>query len=150
MVSNEPSKEKLRQAVEVFWESFPPFWHRIRAHIRHTAEQYGISVEQFHTLRHIRRGVCSVSELAEAKTISRPAVSQAVEALVQKGLIERSPGGRDRRYIQLALTDSGNDLLDEVINSTRHWMVELLKPLNDEELDRLIQGMDALKKIKPV
>ncbi|RPI84492.1 MAG: MarR family transcriptional regulator [Chloroflexi bacterium] len=150
MTNIEPSKEKLRQTVEVFWESFPPFWHRIRAHIRQAAEQYDISVEQFHILRHIRRGICSVSELAEAKTISRPAVSQAVEALVQKGLIERSPGDRDRRFIQLALTESGNNLLDSVIDSTRQWMVELLEPLNEDELDWLIRGMDALKKIKQI
>ena len=55
--TSDPSKDDLHQAVETFWETFPPFWQRIRAHIRQVAtEQFEISVEQFHILRHIRRG----------------------------------------------------------------------------------------------
>lgn len=147
MQQKQPSEEKLRRAVEAFWENFPPYWHRVRAYIRQKAEEHGISVEQFHVLRHIRHGVCSVSEIAGAKNISRPAVSQAVEALVQKELIERSPGEHDRRFINLTLTEKGNELLDAVIESARRWMVENLKQLSDDELDTLIQGMEVLKKV---
>ena len=61
----EPTTERLRQAVEAFWEHIPPLWQRIRAHIRQAAaEQFDLSVEQFHILRHIRRGQDTVSELA--------------------------------------------------------------------------------------
>jgi len=141
------SKEHLRQAVDIFWETFPPFWHSIRAHIRHTAaEQFEISVEQFHILRHIRRGHGSVSELAEAKNISRPAISQGVNALVNKGLIVRAPDPRDRRHVQLALTDSGDVLLDTIFKDTRQWMMQMLAPLSDEELQLLTQAMQSLRK----
>lgn len=147
---NASSKEQLRQAVETFWEIFPPFWHRIRAHIRQAAEQFGISVEQFHILRHIRRGRGSVSELAEAKKISRPAISQAVNVLVNRGLITRTPDARDRRYIQLTLTDSGKALLDAIFEDTRQWMMQTLSPLSDEELQALTRAMDSLRKIQTV
>lgn len=141
------SKEHLRQAVDIFWETFPPFWHSIRAHIRHTAaEQFEISVEQFHILRHIRRGHGSVSELAEAKNISRPAISQGVNALVNKGLIVRAPDPLDRRHVQLALTDSGDVLLDTIFKDTRQWMMQMLAPLSDEELQLLTQAMQSLRK----
>lgn len=141
------SKEHLRQAVDIFWETFPPFWHSIRAHIRHmAAEQFEISVEQFHILRHIRRGHGSVSELAEAKNISRPAISQGVNALVNKGLIVRAPDPRDRRHVQLALTDSGDVLLDTIFKDTHQWMMQMLAPLSDEELQLLAQAMQSLRK----
>jgi DNA-binding MarR family transcriptional regulator len=144
-----PSEEKLRRAVDAFWDALPPFWHLVRAHIRQAAvEQQGLNVEQFHILRHIRRGVVSVSDLAEAKNISRPAASQAVDALVKKGLVTRSQEARDRRYVLLTLTDSGNALLDAVFEDTRRWMMELLAGLNDEELETLVQGISALKKIR--
>jgi len=146
---NDPSKENLRQAVETFWETFPPFWHRVRAHIREiAAEQFDISVEQFHILRQIRRGLCSVSELAEAKNISRPATSQAVDLLVNKGLIVRTPDEEDRRHVQLGLTPDGNALLDAIFDNTRQWMMQTLAPLNDEELQTLIQAMNSLEKIQ--
>lgn len=141
-------RDELRQAVDAFWETFPPFWHRVRAHIRQIAtEQYDISVEQFHVLRHIRRGDNSISDLAESKNISRPAMSQAVNALVNKGLIIRSPDAKDRRHIRLALTDSGNALLDAIFEDTRQWMMESLSSLSDSELQTLTQAMESLKKI---
>lgn len=146
---NNPSKDVLLQAVETFWETLPPFWGRIRAHIRQVStEQFDISVEQFHILRHIRRGQGSVSELAEVRNISRPAISQAVNVLVNKGLITRLPNPRDRRHVRLVLTDAGDALLDAIFEDTRQWMMQILSRLNDEELRSLTQGMDSLKKIQ--
>lgn len=144
---NSRSDDKLRQAVEVFWETFPPFWHLVRAHIRQTAaDQFGLSVEQFHILRHIRRGDSSISDLAQSKNISRPAMSQAVNALVNKGLITRLTDARDRRHIRLELTEAGNALLDAVFEDTRQWMMQLLASLNDEELQTLISALVFLRK----
>lgn len=138
----------LRQAVDNFWEALPPFWHRVRAHIQRVATtQFDMTVEQFHILRHIRKGIGSVSELAEAKNISRPAISQAVDVLVNKGLIVRATDPQDRRHVQLALTADGDALLDAIFGSTRQWMMEALAPLNDEELQDLVSAMEALKKI---
>jgi DNA-binding MarR family transcriptional regulator len=147
METSESSKEQLHQAVETFWETIPPYWHSIRAHIRQVAvEQFDISVEQFHILRHIRKGLNSVSELAEAKNISRPAISQAVNLLVDKGLIVRTTQPRDRRHISLALTDSGNAMLDAIFEDTRQWMTQTLAPLSDVELQTLTLAMNSLKK----
>ena len=53
-------------------------------------------------------------QLATAKNISRPAISQAVDVLVNKGLLTRMQSTKDRRYVDLALTDAGDNLLDTV------------------------------------
>src|SRR5512138_1156151 len=108
------SSERLRdQAVDRFWETVPPVWNTVRSHIRATATaNYDITVEQFHVLRYVRRGPGSMAELATAKNISRPAISQAVDVLVKKGLVTRAQSTTDRRYVELTLTDSGNALLD--------------------------------------
>src|SRR5574339_92572 len=99
------TSEKLReQAVDRFWETMPPLWNTVRSHIRATATaNFDITVEQFHVLRYVRRGPGSMSELATAKNISRPAISQAVEVLVKKGLLTRVQNAEDRRYVDLAL-----------------------------------------------
>ena len=143
----EPINERVGRAVDAFWENIPPFWQRINTHIRQAAaEQFDLSVEQFHILRHIRRGRDTVSELAEAKNLSRPAISQAVELLVQKGLITRTTSTQDRRHIRLALTDAGDALLDAIFDDTRQWMMQVLSTLSGEELDALAQGLDTLRK----
>jgi DNA-binding MarR family transcriptional regulator len=136
------------QAIDRFWETIPPLWGMIRTHIRAEAtKNFDISVEQFHILRHVRRGTGSVSELATAKNISRPAISQAVEVLVKKGLLTRVQSTQDRRFVELTLTDAGNKLLDTVFQETRGWMKERMSPLSLDELETVAKAMGALKKM---
>lgn len=139
--------EAQERAIDRFWETIPPLWGMIRQHIRAEATgRFDISVEQFHVLRFVRRGTNSISELANAKNISRPAISQAVDALVNKGLLMRTQSSEDRRFVDLTLTDSGNALLDAVFKETRAWMRELLGDLSAEELETIASAMEALKK----
>ncbi len=143
------STERLRdQAIDRFWETVPPVWNTVRSQIRATATaNFDITVEQFHVLRFVRRGTDSLSELAAAKNISRPAMSQAVDILVNKGLLTRVQSSRDRRYVDLALTEAGNNLLDTVFRETRGWMKERMVKLTDTELETIVGAMEALKKI---
>jgi len=141
------SNEFQEQAIDRFWETIPPLWSTVRAHIRAEAtSQFDISVEQFHVLRHVRRGTNSISDLAIAKNISRPAISQAVDVLVNKGLLTRTQSAEDRRFVELELTDSGNALLDALFKETRTWMKELMSDLTNEELDTVAKAMVVLKK----
>ena len=143
-----PSQEKYDRAIDRFWETVPPLWNFVRSHIRAKATtQFDITVEQFHVLRYVRRGIGSVGELATAKGISRPAISQAVDILVNKGLLTRVQSTQDRRYVELALTAEGNRLLDTVFKETREWMKERMQSLTAQELERIAQAMEILKKI---
>jgi DNA-binding MarR family transcriptional regulator len=143
-----PSQRLQNQALDRFWETIPPLWGMIRTHIRAEAtKNFDISVEQFHILRHVRRGTGSVSELATAKNISRPAISQAVEVLVKKELLTRVQSTQDRRFVELALTEAGNNLLDTVFQETREWMRKRMKALSTDELETIAQAMEALKKM---
>ena len=142
------SSELLKNAVDVFWETYPPLWRMIQAHIREVAvEQFNISVDQFHILRLIRRGRNSVSELAEVRDISRPAISQSVDLLVTRGLIFRTTDIQDRRHIKLDLTADGNALMDAIFGNTRQWMVEKFALLSADEIQAFTFSMDSLKKI---
>jgi DNA-binding MarR family transcriptional regulator len=143
------TSENLRdKAIDRFWETVPPLWNSIRSHIRATATaNFDITVEQFHVLRYVRRGTDSVSELATAKNISRPAISQAVEVLVKKGLLRRVPSKEDRRCVDLFLTEAGNDLLDTVFKDTRGWMKERMRNLSPDELEAIARAMEIMKKM---
>src|SRR5512140_2140159 len=143
------STERLRdQAIDRFWETVPPLWNTVRSHIRATATaNFDISVEQFHVLRYVRRGTESGSELATAKNISKPAISQAVEILVKKGLLTRVPSKEDRRCVDLVLTEAGNHLLDTVFKETRGWMKERMGELSPEELETVARAMEIMKKM---
>lgn len=140
--------DALEQTLDKFWETVPPLWGYIRSHIRTVAtEKFDISVEQFHILRFIRHGHSSVSDLADVRKISRPAVSHGVDALVNKGLVTRTTNKEDRRYIELELTPEGNALLDSVFSATRAWMRLILEDFSQEDLEDAVRGMEVLKKM---
>lgn len=139
-------EESVQTAIEHFWETIPPVWNRIRNNVRGLAsEQFGMSVEQFHILRMIRKGLSTVSELAEARQISRPGVSQAVEGLVVQGLVSRQQDAADRRQVNLALTPAGDALLNQIFRQNRAWMAEKMAGLSVEELAAVSRGLEILK-----
>jgi DNA-binding MarR family transcriptional regulator len=140
--------EGVQETLQHFWEAVPAFWNRVRVHIRQeAAENYGITVEQFHILRHIHKGFDSTSELASVRQISRPAVSQAVGALVQDGLVVRQYDQIDRRYIRLALTPEGEALLAGIFEKTSQWMAEKLSRLNAQEIAEMNKGFIVMRKL---
>ncbi len=136
----------LPQTIEKFWEAFPAVWNRIRGNLRLIlGREFNITIEEFHILRNLRRGFCSVSELATVQQISRPAASQAVEGLVQKGLVSRHYDARDRRHIRLALTAAGSEMLNGIFQKNRGWMTEKMSTLSPEEITSVAKAMEALR-----
>lgn len=146
MVSTSTKEALRQQLIDRFWETIPPIWNQVRNNLRCiAAENFEVSVEQFHILRHIRKGFTSVSELAAIRQISRPAISQAVDVLVEKGLISRHQEAEDRRFVHLRLTPNGEALLNKIFQENRDWMMEKLSSLDEEEM---LQAMDALEVLK--
>lgn len=142
------NQEQLDTAIEKFWETIPPAWHATRATIRKVAaENFHLTVEQFQVLRRIRRGVDSVSALAEANRTSRSSVSKAVEALVRRGLVSRSQNAADRRQVPLALTAEGERVLAVIFDEAERWLAGKFQPLDQQELDQALAGMSILQKV---
>ena len=138
--------DTLQQTISRFWETVPPVWNTVRSRLRSAAtQQFDITVEQFHILRHIRSGSHSVSELADIGRISRPAISQAIDALVNKGLVSRRQSTGDRRYNRLELTREGSLLLDEIFGQARQWMMAKLSSLKADDLQAVMTGLLILK-----
>lgn len=138
--------EALKQAIDQYWETVPLVWNQIRSHLRSIAmEQFDISVGQFYVLRHIRKGLTSVRDIADARQISRPAISQEVDLLVEKGLITRKQEADDRRFVHLALTKEGEVLINQLFALNRAWMVERMAQLSADDLNQITQGLKLLK-----
>ena len=148
MITTQFVTEETRQmAIDRYWETVPPVSATVRGQIQKIVnENFDISPEQFHILRHIRKGSSSISELAKVKQISRSAVSQAVDLLVDKGLITRREHAEDRRFVNLELTQAGSELLNAMVKKNRAWMSERLAALDSEETLCVIRGLELLKK----
>jgi len=137
---------QLASTVDELLDALPPIWDRIRSRLRSSAlARFDITLEQFHALRHIRRGCRSVGEIAERRQVSRSAVSQAVDALVSKHLVTRTQESEDRRCVLLTLTPRASEAMDANWEQNRTWVAERLSGLSVEDLECVGRAMGILK-----
>jgi DNA-binding MarR family transcriptional regulator len=106
-----------------------------------------MTVGQFQALRRIRKGIDTVSALAEANRTSRSAVSKAVDVLVNKGLVSRLVDEKDRRHVHLTLTPEGQRLLEAVYAQAESWLRDKFQSLSLDELALLRDALPILQKI---
>jgi DNA-binding MarR family transcriptional regulator len=143
------TQAKRKEAADQFLESIPPIWYSLHSQIdKFAREKFDITAGQFHVLQRIKSGKTSVSDLADARHISRPTVSRKIDNLVEKGLVSRKESREDRRFTILELTEEGEKILQMMASSRRVWLEEQLGSLDDKELEIIIQAFSILGKLQ--
>lgn len=133
--------------IDAFWESIPSVWRQTRTKLRAVAaERFALTVEQFQALRRIRKGMDTVSALAEEGRLSRSQASRAVEVLVRRGLTARLTDARDRRHVRLSLTPEGEQILAAIYAEVEAWLAGRFARLSAEEAALLRQSLPLLRK----
>jgi DNA-binding MarR family transcriptional regulator len=82
-----------------------------------------------------RKGPMRASEAAERLRVSRPQMSAIAERLAGRGIIARVQDETDGRSVLLAVTESGQGILDGALDATEARVRELLAPIGDKELE---------------
>lgn len=95
-----------------------------------------------------RSGTClNVAEIADQLSVSRPAVSQILGSLEEKGYITRQIDPADRRRIAVRNTEEGRKALEESEQLYDEATDQLLQSMSLEELQTLIRLMNRLSDI---
>lgn len=117
---------KINELVKV--KRFRDDWHKATINIIYTnswivknleqrANKKEITLQQFNVLR-ILRGqypkAASNNLLKERMINSTPDISRLVDRIVAKGLVMRTKNIRDKRSVDLQITEKGLQLLDEI------------------------------------
>lgn len=123
-----------------------PILFRVMKGIVHEVleEQSEITMSQFHILRHLRRGECSVNELSRHGRISPPAVSRTVEALVQEGLATRIVDPDNRRSVIVGLSSTGADVLADLDRGVAERFSTYLDEMDTKELGTIVEKVGTL------
>jgi DNA-binding MarR family transcriptional regulator len=118
----------------------------VRAEMRR--HRSGLSVPQFRTLSFVRRnpGV-SLSAVARHVGLALPSMSKLVDSLVERKLVSRSSGTRDRRRVSLQLTDRGTALLEAARQATQAGLAERLHKLSAQERRQVGSALRMLQAI---
>ena len=86
-------------------------------------------------------GPSRASDLVDMFSIDKGAVSRQVQALLELGLIERTPDPEDRRAATLAITPEGTARLEAVAESRRAEISGRLRSWGAEELRDFVDAL---------
>lgn len=105
-----------------------------------------VTVGQIHCARTIGRlGNPTMSELAEALRLHPSTVTSLVDALVERGLVERRDDVDDRRIVRVALTEKGKRRRARHREAMRARLRELMGDIDDEDLRRIHSALTILR-----
>lgn len=92
-------------------------------------------------------GSLTVGKLATLLRVGSPAASILVQQLVEQKLVERAEDPGDRRRTLVSLTARGNRLVSGQREKREGKLVQLLGQLDDEALQGLLRGLQALNSV---
>jgi DNA-binding MarR family transcriptional regulator len=82
------------------------------------------------------------SEIEAATSVTAGAISQRLDRLEERRLVERSRDPRDKRVIHVSLTKTGRRLIDDVVAGLMQAEEQLLTPFDERDrrtLERLLR-----------
>ncbi len=128
----------IRQWVEVFM-------HHSGRDFKRFMENTGLSFSQINILMRLFHGGCAqIGEVGEKMGITKAAASQAVDRLVQMGLVQRQEDPQDRRIKRLELTPHGRDLIQKGLEARTQWLENLAQSLPLDQQQTVLVALTLL------
>ncbi|RME86459.1 MAG: MarR family transcriptional regulator [Caldilineae bacterium] len=116
----------------------------LRQLLRAETQAHRLSPIQMQFLIHLASHppeLCRVTHLAREFHITQPTVSDAVNTLINKGLVEKEPWPHDRRVSILRLTPAGRAVAEELADWADSLKPFLAEALSAEERVSLMVGL---------
>lgn len=83
-------------------------------------------------------------DLAQKMEVKLPAMSQIVDRLVKRGMVERQADPEDRRVVRLGVTEKARALLDADRAAREMRMRAAARELKPDEMTQVIAGLELL------
>lgn len=107
---------------------------------------YSLTIAQWRVLAWLNQcEVLTARQIRDATRMDKARVSRAVQVLVDRELISRTPDQQDQRAHHLRLTRAGSALLDQLLPEAQAWEATLLSALSGAERDALLKAMAKLE-----
>jgi len=136
------NKEQAYLAVLDLDRAIAPLWFK-------SLESAGVSVNQSEVLFILGVEDASISHLSRELGVTSSAITQTVENLEKKQLVERKHKSSDRRVVSVLLSDKGEKCLRTLLQERYSLVNSLLDDFSEKELSQLVtlhkKMMDSIK-----
>ena len=115
------------------------------------SERFALSIAQWRVLATLQAEPgLTARDVASRSALDKVAVSRAVAALAERGLLERRPMSRDGRSSRLHLSRRGTGLFRRIAPLALEWEEQLLAPLSRSEREQFLRLLGRLEGNVPV
>lgn len=98
----------------------------------------GVQIETWRVLQFLRSDKrYTMTELANVVLMNPPTLTKLIDRMVSDGLVQRQFAEEDKRCVQLALTDLGVTLCDEVLAHVSAQNDKIMSALGQETVQKL-------------
>ena len=112
---------------------------------RFSQHGYAISAPDFGILyRLMEQGAMTQVDIATVMMRDKTTITRRINALVKKGLVERTPCKEDRRCFRISLTDEGDSALKVTMPLVHGFQQEVLSDISDEEKVITIKALEHI------
>jgi DNA-binding MarR family transcriptional regulator len=110
-------------------------------------KEYGVSIPQVLCLNYLRESPnfqSTQGEIRKFLNLNSSTVSGIINRLEKKGYLARLPKSGDRRMVNIALTTSGDKLLQKIPSLLHEHLSENLQQLDEQQLNTVKASLDTL------
>ena len=108
--------------------------------------RFGLSIPEWRVIAILGEAEEATAQgLGDAAGLDKVSVSRAVRALVDRGVVEKRPHGRDRRSSLLRLTDDGQAVYADVAPAALQAEAALVAELSEDEERVLAALLDRVR-----
>jgi DNA-binding MarR family transcriptional regulator len=89
-------------------------------------------------------GTLYSSEIGDGISIAKPQMTHSIDKLIGLGMVERQPDTKDRRKINIRLTQKGRDTVDRLDRIMKDFLSDKLSVFSDDELEKLAESFNYI------
>ncbi|WP_327353683.1 MarR family winged helix-turn-helix transcriptional regulator [Streptomyces sp. NBC_01304] len=112
------------------------------------SSQHGLELGEFDVLTTLRRSgppyALTAGAFLKAAMVTSGAITNRIDRMEAKGLVERVRDGGDRRTVQIRLTGEGRKVIDKVMAAHLVNYARIAAALDREECDQVAAGLRKL------
>jgi DNA-binding MarR family transcriptional regulator len=105
----------------------------------------GVTVAQSYALLALRElGAATMNEFATEMRLHGTTMTRMVDALIDKGMVERKSDPEDRRVVRVSLSAAGEEVAAQVQESKRGLLSAALADLPANEQNMVLQALERM------
>lgn len=118
---------------------------KVMAPIREMLSKSGITEQQWRVLRVLSEsGALDATKLAERSCLLLPSLTRIIQTMQDKGFITRTTDEDDRRRQLIAITESGQSIIDKNLRQASAISSRYITALGKQRYEELLDTLQAL------